>query len=327
MPEDKYEYGLDERSLTQHWLTGHVWVPLAKRLPRGLAPNAITVFGAVSMAASLPCVYLAIEGSRWGSLGTLVCTLLYLTADNVDGPHARNTDQCSRLGEFLDHWLDAINGGILSLSVALCLGISGPLLLAFVIAVTMAYFATIWEQHHTGTLHSEVLGSNEGILLTCGVYLLLFVLPDATWLRYSPGAPSLALFLGLFSIGGSLFTVAKVLSRFRKRLVQFIPVLLSCAALVSGAVSGIVDERVAAGGVLAMNALFSGALLVAHIGGRHSRYRARVVSTLSVISLVLVIVWPEGFGPFAGSVPVLLVLAIVTGVTIAKDLYHAAATL
>ena len=324
MSEEHYKYTVDERSLTQNWLTQHVWVPLAMRLPGRLPPNAITLAGGVSMATSVPCVYLALEGNRWGSLGTLVCTLLYLTADNVDGPHARNTDQCSRLGEFLDHWLDAINGGVLSLSVVLCLGISGPLLLAYVITITLAFFATIWEQHHTGTLHSEPLGANEGILLICAIHLTLFILPGASWLQYSPGVPNIAFLLGVFSIGGSLYTMARVLIRFRKRLVQFIPVLLMCAALVQVALLGIVDERIAAGGILAMNALFSGALLVARIGGRHSRYRSRIVSALAVLSLVLAAVWPDGYGPFLGSVPVLVGLAVWAAATIAKDLYHAA---
>jgi len=48
-----------------------------------------------------------------------------LTADNVDGPHARRTGQTSPLGEFLDHRLDGSASASLLLATCLMLRVDG----------------------------------------------------------------------------------------------------------------------------------------------------------------------------------------------------------
>jgi phosphatidylglycerophosphate synthase len=294
MSGDTYTYHLDERSLTQRWLTQRLWEPIARRLPARLHPNAITAVGALSMLASLACAWQALAGLRWGYLCAALCAALYFIADNVDGPHARSSGQTSRLGEFLDHWLDAINGAALTLPVALCLGLRGGLLLAVAASVALVYFVTIWEQHHTGTFHSGRLGSNEAILAGIGLYLLLYAFPAAPWLRHTPGAPTLAAGMALLTVAGSTITALGVLRRCRGRapLSELLPLVLAVAALGALALGGLLDEMIAVAWIMALNVLLSGGLLIGRLTRRQARCRGAVVATTALAALLLGVARP-----------------------------------
>ena len=41
---------------------------------------------------------------------TILAYLAYILLDNLDGAHARNTGQSSKLGHFLDHFVDFLFG-------------------------------------------------------------------------------------------------------------------------------------------------------------------------------------------------------------------------
>jgi phosphatidylglycerophosphate synthase len=314
---ESYRYDLVERSLTQRWLTAHVWEPIAGLLPARLRPNVITVIGAGCMMLSLVFVKLATSGSRWAYLGAALCTLLYFVADNVDGPHARRTGQTSRLGEFLDHWLDSLNGAVLTLGAAVCLGLGDRMLVLVAAAVSVTYFATIWEQRHTGTFHSDRFGSNEGILVGIGLYLLLFAFPRAPWLGYVPGGISVALGVACLAIGCSLLTLVRVLRRCRGRLADFLPLLLAIVASAALAISGMLTAEVAVVLILAANVAFSGALLIARLARLRSRLRGPLVGGAAVLLLVLAVLWPVGLGgmlasrSFAATATTLVCLVIV----------------
>ncbi len=289
-----YKYHLVERSLTQHWLSRSIWIPLAQKLPAGLKPNTISVSGALCMLASLLFLPLILQGNRWGFLGAALCTLLYFVADNVDGPHARNTGQTSPLGEFLDHWLDAVSGTVLTLVSAICLGLTGEMLLLVAAAVALAYYATLWEQHESGVFHGGRIGSNEGILLTVGLYLLLFAFHGAPWLVYRPGTINFAWVVALLTASMALLTVLQVIWRTRAHLLGLMPMVLAIAAFFLLARAGVVHESLAALGILTANVLLCGPLLLARLAGRHPLHRGMVIGALALAVLLALTIWPSG---------------------------------
>lgn len=324
---DDYQYDLEERSLTQHWLTANVWAPLARRVPPAVKPNALTASGALAMVCALVLVRMGVDGNRWGFLGAVACTAWYLTADNIDGPHARRTGQTSQFGEFLDHWLDSINGAILCWASALCLGLSGAPLLVYVGFVATTYFATMWDQQQTGVLHSERWGANEAILVCMGLFLLLFFLPNASWVAYRPGAITLATLLVGCTVVGSTWTLIKILRRASWRPWGLLPLVLSVAVLWGLAFAGLVPEYVAAAGVLAINVLFSGSRLFARLAGTRPRYRSVVAVAGSVVGLALLLFWPSALVSLLASRIMVAGLCALVLIAIFGDLVRAARAL
>jgi len=92
-----------QRSLTDlaHLVVAQLFAPLARFLHRlGVTPNAITVFGCLlsMMGAAL------IAMDRWTA--AIVVVLVGGFADGVDGLLARQSQQTTRFGAFLDSVLD-----------------------------------------------------------------------------------------------------------------------------------------------------------------------------------------------------------------------------
>lgn len=321
---ETYHYALDEKSLTQRWLTEHVWTRVARRIPSVVSPNLVTASGALAMVVGIGFAYLGVQGHRWGFVGVALCTLLYFVADNVDGLHARRTQRSSHFGEFLDHWTDAINAGILAFCTTLGLGLDGELLVLFVVGVALNYFTTIWEQHQSGVLHSDLFGANEAIIFGIIVYLLLCAFPGASWLVYRPGTLSVATGLAVFGICMSLWSIAKALRRCHRKLYTLLPMLLALAVLSGLAFGGLLAWRHAAAAVLAANVLFSGPLLVDRLIGRRSRLRGWLVSGAALLALALTLFWPRGLGHLLGYPLFLLVVSGLVLLTIGSDFLRVA---
>jgi hypothetical protein len=81
---------------------------LAFRLfPDALHPNVITLLGGAFAAMAL----IALRNGAFGWSSVLFT--LYHGFDNMDGKHARRTNQCSKFGAFLDHAVDGTIGWLM----------------------------------------------------------------------------------------------------------------------------------------------------------------------------------------------------------------------
>ena len=103
-------YKVDDRSILLPFYRRFLVDPLLPLLPARLNPNTIThvghlinLVGTVLLIALWPKRGLALRRSR------RCCSRSTCWCDNADGAHARRTNQCSALGEFLDHGLDQLN--------------------------------------------------------------------------------------------------------------------------------------------------------------------------------------------------------------------------
>lgn len=280
---EKYRYQVDEKSLTQNFLLLFLWNPIVKWVPARITPNSITVCGWVCMVVSAFFIWAALGGNKWGYLGAAAFVFLYMTADNVDGAHARRTGQSSRLGEFLDHWLDSLNMVVINMSVILCLGFHDWLLVIVTLWMSIAFFATIWEHHHTGIFHSGRLGTNEGLLMVIGLDVLLFAAPaNWGWISYhGPTHPTLALAFAYLTIAVCLVTVVKTAARVRSKFGDYLPFLLVIAAIFILGLKGM-DKRLVAMGILLVNTLFAGPFLLGRLVGAHSNFRKWAVPVIAI---------------------------------------------
>jgi phosphatidylglycerophosphate synthase len=170
-------------------------------LPRRLTPNQITVAGQL---AALTGFLVVATGQPVGAAALLVLAatiVFYTLADCVDGLFARHTRQTSRLGELLDHWLDAVSVPLGVLSFGLALPAAPGPVLAGVVTVSFLHFATFLHGFRLGWVHLGKIGVIEGNLLGAAICVTVAVTGPGLLARTVVGEWN----------GGSLLLLAMVL--------------------------------------------------------------------------------------------------------------------
>ncbi len=284
----EYNYTVQEKSLTQGFLTKYFWEPIVSKIPNKIKPNSITVFGAIFILISIFFVWLGLRGYNVGFAIAAFCIFVYMTCDNVDGPHARKTKQSSRLGEFLDHWFDAIDSVIMNMCILAMLNFSGWLAIVCMALVAIAFFATIWEHYHTGIFHSGKIGSNEALLLIIAIYFSmtffygnpLFKFQDYKTINFA----SVILYLTGF---GCLFTIIGILLRVRKNFLEFAPILLIIFAVIAWFYNGLLTDNHTVFFILIANLFFCGRFLLMRLAQIQLPKRIQIIYIIGIISLIL----------------------------------------
>jgi phosphatidylglycerophosphate synthase len=134
--------------------------PVLPYIPAKVHPNTISLIthAVVWMTALLAMVspYLSPFGRAMCLIGAGVGMFLSMVGDCLDGLHARRTDQCSKLGEMMDHWLDAICVPLATVGITAALEMPPWAMVMVNITTAMIYQAQLVLYHHTGKfIHPE----------------------------------------------------------------------------------------------------------------------------------------------------------------------------
>ena len=145
------------------------WEFVANRLPRTIAPNLITLCGTIvpiaaflylmsydmSLSSVLPSSVLFLNG---------FAVFWYQTLDAVDGKQARRTDNCSPLGQILDHNLDQFSHVFFCiLNCALCRTHSKFWTIFMIVnGQLLPHFSIEFRKHFTN-FHATVVETAGGI--------------------------------------------------------------------------------------------------------------------------------------------------------------------
>lgn len=170
-----------DRSILSKYVIGHYTRWLVEKVPRGIAPNMLTLGGYVMMLASLLLTLVfdpwLNSAPKYLPLANFALMFIYFTLDNLDGAQARRTNSGSPLGQLLDHGVDSNCALITSitLSSSLGLGLSQAFVaLAFTI-MTQFYLAGLEEKFTGHFVLAEISGASEGIALVMVLHLVSFV--------------------------------------------------------------------------------------------------------------------------------------------------------
>ena len=154
--------------------------PLYRRigglLPASLAPNAITLTGTLfGLLGSLGVLFIQ---ARWALLLAPPLYILYHLCDTLDGQHARETAQTSRLGEFLDHALDGLVVLGFYIAVIHRFELQGTFYL--VLLALRAYHSLLFlgALKVSGKAYNPALGPATEVWLFSIAYLAAFLLPE-----------------------------------------------------------------------------------------------------------------------------------------------------
>ena len=149
-------------------------------LPDWLAPNLMTIGGLlVPICAFATIGYFSQDFSAflpaWVWILCFAGLFWYQTVDAVDGKQARRTDNCSPLGQLLDHNLDQISFTIFMCHACAMIQTGGDVwrILALVPGVMAAHYSIEYRTHFTG-FHATVvgfIGATEQLCTVMGVTL------------------------------------------------------------------------------------------------------------------------------------------------------------
>lgn len=231
MPDPSYAYRSQQASLFKPYYQRWLWDWTLNALPRSLSPNAMTVIGTLCCAASFGLAA-TLNHSPVALLVAAVLIIVYLSLDNLDGAQARRLGKSSRLGEFLDHWLDTLNNGFVFTGACLAAELPPLLTLAVLCSGTLAFYAVQWELRGTGVFRMGRIADIEGNTAVALLYVGLAIFgPQLFHIQLVPGLPTAATLLGFGVIAQSLWTTLSAVRKTSHQRVDFLPLIAASAVL------------------------------------------------------------------------------------------------
>jgi phosphatidylglycerophosphate synthase len=174
------------------WIVKHICEPIVRHIPASITPNSISVVNhlvawAVFFLAAL-APYLSPASALLARLVAAAGVFCSLLLDCLDGMHARRTGQGSRLGEVVDHWLDALNVPLMGAGMILTLKLDPLTTAVAMVTCTTPYNGQLVLYHHTGRFVHPTTSGVDGQVMLCAAYvafgfLFRFVPQDLYWVR------------------------------------------------------------------------------------------------------------------------------------------------
>ena len=227
------KFVVENNSRIEPWFIEHICKPVLNVIPRFVTPNSISLINHLTCWMVFFLAVVAPYLSPLSALWTRILVAFFIFASGVldclDGMQARRTGRCSKLGEVMDHWLDALNLPLMSSALIVTLQLD-PLIMALgIISGVMVYNAQLIHYHHSGRfVHPKTAGIDAQLMLV-GSFLLfsvfLYIFPrELYWVTV------------LVNVFGLVATIVQVrityfyLKMFEGYLSRFILFLFFCAA-------------------------------------------------------------------------------------------------
>jgi phosphatidylglycerophosphate synthase len=196
------------QSTFENYLHQYVNEPLLNTcVPYSTDPNHISYVNAAVCWCILLLSYVAlwIEESSPNLcyfLRLLLAALIFVTIvlDCLDGMQARRSKRTSKLGEVLDHSLDAANSAIMSASMVLILDPDVYTIAISLLATGMIYNAQLVIFRHQGVMINPPTSGPEAQMLV----VLAIVIFSTLWLYVSHTSYAATVIVTVFSIVGNL---------------------------------------------------------------------------------------------------------------------------
>lgn len=162
MPESKPPaYRVEDRSLLLPYYTRWLVEPVLRWIPARVSPNTITHLGHALCLGSAAVLLLTWPTRGWPFVVSTLLVWAYVLCDNADGAHARRTNQCSPLGELLDHGLDLFNVAYLGYVTAMSIGAPPIVWVLASVGLPAAAAVVYWEQAELGVFRLGLLNQIE----------------------------------------------------------------------------------------------------------------------------------------------------------------------
>lgn len=265
------KYSVQDRSILLPYYKRFLVEPLLPAIPARITPNSITHGGhLVNLAALLLLAALAPRNNGgWPFFVVPLLVHFWLWCDHADGGHARRTNQCSAMGEFLDHGLDLLNATYVICMTVITLGAPPFWSVTAAVFVPAAAAVTYWEQAETGVFHLGLLNQIESVCSLSIALLARGVLGGDAITGVRVGSyPLPVVILAVVSVV-ALFGIVRCAIRVAQkngRITPFIAPLSFGAAITAAAATGALGT---------VSAIVAGAAVFVFIGIRQLNARVR----------------------------------------------------
>lgn len=171
-------------------LLNPVWVAVTERLPRNLAPNAITLSGLLLLLSSTVFYFffdreMTNETPWYTYMYSSIAVFLYCHFDAIDGKQARRLKKGSPLGQLFDHGCDCIAIGLLIYNVIVIWELGADLFYCFLLTFVpmFMYYSSNWAEYFTHVLVTSngVAGVTELELIVSGINFATAIWGPGIW--------------------------------------------------------------------------------------------------------------------------------------------------
>lgn len=206
-------YKVEDRSILLPYYRRFLVDPLLPLLPASLNPNTITHVGHLLNLVGTATLVLVWPKGGWVFAAAMVLLQLYMWCDNADGAHARRTNQCSAMGEFLDHGLDQLNTVYIGYLTAMSLGVKPIWWVAITLVIPGAGAITYWEQSQTGTFRLGLLNQVESLTVLSIALTVSAIFGSQIWAEVTLFGVSLQTAMLLWSTSTIIFGMLRATQR------------------------------------------------------------------------------------------------------------------
>lgn len=180
-----YSYEKSDESIITPAFEKFIVKPALAMTPKSLPANVITLFSNLLWYAMIPLLlFNQGKGEVLNYILIPVGMFLYMLGDFIDGDQAVRTGTQSPLGDFIDHFLDCFNNGILIFYFWMLFDMTHPWM--FVAYLGFSYLggtALVYEHYKRGIFHFGRFGTSEGLVLAMVVVFLAVFSPVREVLR------------------------------------------------------------------------------------------------------------------------------------------------
>ena len=229
--EEKSQYTMhcQDNSLFTPFFNKHIIYPIAAKIPNSVTPNSITFFGVFIFCIGIFFMYLGMHVHQYFLMLSSVFIFCFGISDGLDGIQARNTNQCSILGEFLDHFFDLITYNIVFAGAFILFNITGYLFLFGMISYTLNFYNLHSQRYQSGQMIIGPISTYESLSL-----IALFILIESffrgnfwleTWIK---GAPDQIFNISSFIVIAIGFVIFKDTIKAFQTMREWIDFMLIC---------------------------------------------------------------------------------------------------
>jgi phosphatidylglycerophosphate synthase len=281
-------YKVEDRSILLPFYRRYLVDPWLPYLPAKLNPNAITHAGHLLNLTGTAILIAAWPKSGWPFVLATVTLQLYTWCDNADGAHARRTNQCSALGEFLDHGLDALNTVYIAYLTAMALGVPPIWWVVLSLIIPGAGAVTYWEQTQTGVFRLGLLNQLESVTVLSIALLGSALFGKSIWGEVAIFGVTIQRAMLLWALTTILFGMVRGMHRVAMRdgLAAVLPVLavmLFGAAIAAAAAVEAISTVAAVTLATSLNVYYATRMLSFRLHKRAPRVELVVVAFTAVL--------------------------------------------
>jgi phosphatidylglycerophosphate synthase len=313
MRSEELVYRVEDRSFLLPFYKRYLVDPLLPLMSERLNPNTITHAGhLLNLAAAV--ILIALWPARGWPLALAALLLnAYCWADNADGAHARRTNQCSPMGEFLDHGLDQLNTVYIGYLTAYAVGASPIGWVVITLLIPGAAVVTYWEQASTGVMHLGRMNQVESVVVLSGALLASAIFGVDMFRQTRILGVDLGVALVIWCAVTILFGMARSMIRVSNTcgmpaLAPILPLVAFDAAVFAAALVGALSTVAAVSIATGATVYFGMRMLTYRLQSQRPRFELQLVAGAIVAAgLVLWRLADQPISPMTG--PVLVALA------------------